>query len=105
MASKDELLISRSRTFRSRRAFAASSFICWSLFWVGGTFEGLCGVETLSLLLSLTAGVPSDVPSSRDTSVSGFSVTGVVSGSGFPRRRLVLLVGLESRELMLLDLA
>jgi hypothetical protein len=35
MASRDELLISRSSTFRSRLAFAASSFIFWS-FSVGG---------------------------------------------------------------------
>ena len=30
IAKRDELLISRSSTFRSRRAFAASSFIFWS---------------------------------------------------------------------------
>ena len=33
MARREELLISRSRTLRSRRALAASSFICSSLLW------------------------------------------------------------------------
>lgn len=36
MASREELLISRSRTLRSRRALAASSLRCSSLLWAGG---------------------------------------------------------------------
>ncbi len=36
MASREELLISRSRTLRSRRALAASSLRCSSLLWVAG---------------------------------------------------------------------
>lgn len=102
MASSDELLISRSRTLRSRRAFAASSFICWSLFWVWGALEGLCGIATLPMLSS-TAVAPFVVPSFGDTSDSGFLVAGAVGASA--RRRLVLLRELESNELILLALA
>ena len=105
MASKDELLISRSSTLRSRRAFAASSFICWSLFWGWRAFVGLCGINMVPVL-SLTAVATSVMPSSGDISDSAFFVAGAVSGTGrFARRRLVRLVGLESRELILLDLA
>lgn len=105
MARRDELLISRSRTLRSRRAFAASSFICWSLFWVCGAFEGLCGIDTIAVL-SLNARVPSIVPSSGAISDTVCLVAGAVRDAGGPaRRRLLLLVGLESRELILLDLA
>lgn len=41
MARREELLISRSRTLRSRRALAASSFICSSLLWPTLGFGGL----------------------------------------------------------------
>lgn len=105
MASRDELLISRSRTLRSRRAFAASSFMCWRLFWVCGAFEGLCGINMIPVL-SLTAIVPSIVPSSGAISDPVCLVAGAVRDAGEPaRRRLLLLVGLESMELILLDLA
>lgn len=42
MASKELLLISRSSTFRSRLAFAASSFMCSNILWPAGpNFVGL----------------------------------------------------------------
>lgn len=44
MASSEELLISRSSTFRSRRAFAASSFIASSALWVPFALVGLAEV-------------------------------------------------------------
>jgi hypothetical protein len=44
MASSDELLISRSSTFRSRRAFAASSFIVSSALLVPSVLTGLVAV-------------------------------------------------------------
>lgn len=43
MARREELLISRSRTFRSRRAFAASSLRWSSLLWPGAGLLGLSG--------------------------------------------------------------
>ena len=45
MAVREELVISRSRTFRSRLAFAASSFIC-SNEWL--VFVGLCTSDSTS---------------------------------------------------------
>jgi len=44
MARSDELLISRSSTFLSRLAFAASSFICSSAVWPSAPLVGLSGV-------------------------------------------------------------
>jgi len=43
MARRDELLISRSRTLRSRRALAASALSCSSLLSGGTAREGLWG--------------------------------------------------------------
>ena len=43
MARREELLISRSRTLRSRRALAASSLRCSSLLWLGAGRVGLRG--------------------------------------------------------------
>ncbi len=105
MASRDELLISRSRTLRSRRAFAASSFICWSLFWVWGTLEGLCGIATLPIWSSIAV-APFVVPSFGAISNSVGLVAGAVSDVGTSaRRRLLLLKEFESNELILPALA
>lgn len=43
MAKREELLISRSKTLRSRRASAASSFRWSSLLWPGAVLLGLVG--------------------------------------------------------------
>lgn len=43
MARREELLISRSRTLRSRRALAASALTCSSLLSGGTAREGLWG--------------------------------------------------------------
>ena len=46
MARREELLISRSRTLRSRRALAASSFICCNFEWpVESVLTGLLGTK------------------------------------------------------------
>jgi hypothetical protein len=52
MASREELLISKSNTFRSRRALAASSFIVSSALctaFVGLAEPGDCGAENVGI--------------------------------------------------------
>ena len=105
MARRDELLISRSRTFRSRRAFAANSFICWSLFWACGISVGLCGIDMLPAV-SFSAVTLSVVAYSGHASELALEVASVeTDAGGSGRRRLRRLTGFESSELTLFDLA
>lgn len=71
MARREELLISRSRTLRSRRALAASSFICSSLLW---PTLGCGGLESVAV-----SGV--GVPWKGLLMLSGCSTNVVVDGS------------------------
>ncbi len=66
---------------------------------------GLCGSETLSAL-SPAAIAPPVATSSDDASDPALLEVTVVIGAGVSgRRRLLLLIGVESSELILFDLA
>lgn len=71
MARREELLISRSRTLRSRRALAASSFICSSLLWPRLDFGGF------GIVVSSGAGVRCN----ESLMLWGSSTKNVVDGS------------------------
>lgn len=73
MARREELLISRSRTLRSRRAFAASSLRWSSLLWPGA---GLLGLST-----DCGSGDVAPVGSVGDT--CGLVDSGGIIGGGF----------------------
>ena len=102
MARREELLISRSRTLRSRRAFAASSFTWSSLFWPMLGFGGLGGVaisgfgRSRRVMLGLSSG-----SSPTDVFEGSIRIDALLSG------RVIIFLGrgLESIELILKDFA